>query len=59
MKDLNALETLFEEHGFAIELGGCGCCDSPWLKVAYKGELIFDGENAELSMKMPKPKKKS
>lgn len=32
---------LLAKHGFRIEVGGCGCCGSPWVRLEYCGELII------------------
>jgi hypothetical protein len=28
--------------GIRINVGGCGCCGSPWVKVEVDGEVIAD-----------------
>ncbi len=50
MTQQEKLEQLLTEHGFVFEIGGCGCCGSPWVKVAYKGEVIFDQDDVSLKM---------
>lgn len=45
MKDFVVeLEALTKKYG--VRIGGCGCCDSPWLSangVTARGEYGFDG----------------
>ena len=41
---ITRLQEVLKENGFEMNLFGCGCCDSPVLKVWYKGELIADQE---------------
>ena len=31
-------------NGFKLEVGGCGCCGSPWVRLEYKGEAIIGTE---------------
>lgn len=36
-------KALLKEHGFTLSIGGCGCCDSPWVRLAHNGrDVIFD-----------------
>lgn len=35
---------ILRSHGIEMNVGGCGCCGSPWVSFRYKGELIVDGE---------------
>ena len=36
-------------RGVEIDVWGCGCCESPHLKVRIDGEDIFDEEDAKFS----------
>jgi len=47
---LEDLEKLFADHGISVDIGGCGCCGSPWVKVIYKGEVVFDDDEVRLKM---------
>lgn len=33
---------IMEVNGIKIKIGGCGCCESPWVSMSYKGETIVD-----------------
>jgi hypothetical protein len=35
---------ILKENGIEIEIGGCGCCGSPWVTFKYNGEIIIDDE---------------
>lgn len=37
---------ILKSHGIEMKVGGCGCCGSPWVTFEYKGETIFDDDNA-------------
>ena len=54
-ENIRRVADLLESHGFRIEVGGCGCCGSPWLKLEYQGELILDDSSIELDMFKEKP----
>ena len=41
---------ILKSHGIAVTIGGCGCCESPWVRMTYSGEnIIFDGIGEEIS----------
>jgi hypothetical protein len=44
------LEQLLKEHGFKFEIGGCGCCSSPWVKAEYNGEVILNDSGIDMDM---------
>ena len=46
---------ILENAGIKMDVGGCGCCGSPWVKMTYKGELIFDGNEADFTMHTEEP----
>ena len=50
METTDKLIELCKSLGIRIEVGGCGCCESPWLRFEYKGEMIFDDDSAEINM---------
>jgi hypothetical protein len=39
------VERILTELGIKMEIGGCGCCGSPWVKVEYKGETVINEES--------------
>ena len=42
---INEAKRLLKSAGFRVEIGGCGCCGSPWVKIEHNGKLIIsDGE---------------
>jgi hypothetical protein len=35
-------KALLAEHGFTMSIGGCGCCNSPWVRLRHNDtEVIF------------------
>jgi hypothetical protein len=36
--------------GVFLDIGGCGCCGSPRVRIEIDGELLVDAENFELEM---------
>jgi len=60
MDDLERVKQILASHGIKIMVGGCGCHDSPWFKMTYKGELIEERDNCNFDMfeekvSLPKP----
>lgn len=33
-----------KKRGIRVNIGGCGCCDSPWIKIEVDGKVILDDE---------------
>jgi hypothetical protein len=48
--NLPKLIAILKEHGIEMNVGGCGCCDSPWVAAWYKGEKIVDAQSASFDM---------
>lgn len=46
--NIKKFEELLKEHGFKVSILGCGCCDSPEVKVEYNGEVILDDGNVNI-----------
>jgi len=42
------VEKILEDLGIELQIGGCGCCGSPWVEFKYKGELLLDDDNVSL-----------
>ena len=36
---------ILKKHNIKINVGGCGCCGSPWFSFEYNGEKIVDNES--------------
>jgi Fe-S oxidoreductase len=36
---------ILKNHGIKIDIGGCGCCGSPWVTFEYKGEIIIKNKD--------------
>ena len=47
---MEKVKRILENAGIKMDIGGCGCCGSPWIKMTYKGELIFNGDEASFYM---------
>ncbi len=41
---------LLKSVGIKMEVGGCGCCNSPWVKIEYNGASVCDEDNFNFSM---------
>lgn len=41
------------KRGIKIDIGGCGCCGSPWVKVVLDGQLVFDQDDAGMDSIAP------
>jgi hypothetical protein len=45
-----------QRKGVRLNIGACGCCDSPWVSIEIDGELLIDDEDRfELDMIDRKP----
>ena len=47
---VSGLAKVLESRGIRMSISGCGCCESPRVKVEVDGKEIFDGENVDLEM---------
>lgn len=44
------LKEELRKRGIVMQVGGCGCCGSPWLKVEIDGEVILDDDKIYIDM---------
>lgn len=44
------MKSILRSHGIRMNIGGCSCCDSPWIAFEYRGEKILDIEGRSLDM---------
>ena len=49
-QQLNEMLQILRRQDIVLDVGGCGCCGSPWVKFVYKGKIVFDGEHAAFYM---------
>jgi hypothetical protein len=49
-KALEEIQPVLAAHGIRLVVGGCGCCDSPWLTVEVDGQMLLDAGNANINM---------
>jgi hypothetical protein len=55
---LPKLMAILRQHGIEMNIGSCGCCDSPWVSAWYKGEKIVDNAwSASFDMVDPEKEK--
>ena len=45
MSNKEKMIEILKQHNIKIEIGGCGCCGSPWVSFEYNGETIVDNED--------------
>lgn len=45
MSNKEKMIEILKQHNIKIEIGGCGCCGSPWVSFEYNGEKIVENEN--------------
>lgn len=49
-EDIRKLEEELRKRGVTLHVGGCGCCGSPWIKVAIDGVVILDDSDISIDM---------
>lgn len=47
---IEEIKKILEEKGVKIEIGGCGCCGSPWVTLEVDGQKIVDEEDFNINM---------
>ena len=40
----NAAVEALKAIGVELQVGGCGCCGSPWARIRLHGKMLYDGE---------------
>ena len=45
MSNKEKMIEILKQHNIKIEIGGCGCCGSPWVSFEYNGEKIVENED--------------
>lgn len=50
-KDKARVIEILKSHGIEMEIGGCGCCGSPWVTFSYRGEVIASHDEFRFDMK--------
>lgn len=48
--EIDRVTSTLRQYGLEIDIGGCGCCNSPWVKLTHKGEVVVDAENFNIYM---------
>lgn len=43
------LLTELAKRGVRVQIGGCGCCSSPWVKIALDDEVVFAEDGVDIS----------
>jgi len=50
-KAIRKVKKILLKHGIKIDVGACGCCESPWFSMEYKGKTIVNNaENFRFNM---------
>lgn len=49
-EDKKRLVKILRSHGIYMDIGGCSCCESPWIKAIYENEIIIDCEGIQINM---------
>lgn len=49
-KEKEKVIKILSRHEIRMNIGGCGCCESPWVEFEYKGEMITDQEEFKIKM---------
>ncbi len=43
-KEIQEMIKILENLYIEMKVGGCGCCNSPWITFIYKGKVIVNNE---------------
>lgn len=42
-KRIALVKKILKSHGIAMNIGGCGCCGSPWVDMVYRDmQIVWD-----------------
>lgn len=44
-EQIEHVKKILLSHGIKINIGGCVCCGSPWVKLEYNGQIILDEDD--------------
>ena len=48
---IDRMESILRSQGIRMKIGGCSCCESPWITFEYEGETIInDIEGHQINM---------
>ena len=48
---IDRMESILRSHRIRMKIGGCSCCESPWITFEYEGETIInDIEGHQINM---------
>jgi len=42
---IECIKEILLNHDIKLNVGGCGCCGSPWVSFEYKGITLLDDED--------------
>lgn len=48
--NMEQLTDMFKENSIELNVEACGCCMSPWIKVKYKGEVVWESDSQDIKM---------
>lgn len=49
-EDMRAAIKLLRAVDIELNVGSCGCCDSPWIKMKHQGVVVMDTDTIHMEM---------
>ena len=49
-ENIAKVKAILKENNIEMDIGGCGCCDSPWVTFKHNGEEILDEDDCNFTM---------